>query len=204
MIELNRNLYKKCKLREKGASEGEREEWTSLDWGSIGKALRNGLAAREFLGESKVPIVLDVGAGEGLARGAILQMFGGAYMGVELLPELENHQKGIHCFPIERTPKEWDGKIDVIFCFHVMEHAINPVEMIDRLSRLLTKRGILLHVTPYDMADTEEAHVCVLDVESWLRLYFNAGLVPLKVQFARFFGLELHMVLCREEVRPSG
>jgi len=159
---------------------------------------------RDWMGSGqRCKRVLDVGCGEGRARGELLRRFGGEYFGIELL-EGKGGGEGVHRYALEEVPEEWGGLFDVIWANHVMEHCLDAVEGMGRIGTLLAPVGIFGMVVPGLLDDVEPAHVSVMGSEDWLRVMRGAGLVPLHVRWLRRGIVELRIIAVRREDYPRG
>ncbi len=71
--------------------------------------------------------------------------------GVELEVSMQQAlaMEGITCFPnIDYAVSELSGKIDVVTLFHVLEHLPEPLNMLEKLKKLLSPEGIMIIEVP--------------------------------------------------------
>lgn len=71
--------------------------------------------------------------------------------GVELEVSMQEAlaEEGITCFPdVDHAVTDLAGKIDVVTLFHVLEHLPEPVDILEKLKKLLSPDGILIIEVP--------------------------------------------------------
>lgn len=148
-------------------------------------------------------IICDFGCGSGgylmKARSVASQVYG-----IELETAMCHNlrQQGITCFQsIDEAEKELEGKLDVITLWHVLEHLEDPIEMLQRLERLLAPNGriyievpnaedallSLYHCSSFADFTYWECHLFLYNNETLNRLVKKAGLkIKFQTQIQRY------------------
>lgn len=90
---------------------------------------------------------LDVGCANGLFVGWIRQ-FGCAAFGVDVAPQMieEARSKGLDCYCCEAD--ELGSTFDIVSLWDVIEHSLNPKQLLERVARSVKRGGSLLLQTP--------------------------------------------------------
>lgn len=95
--------------------------------------------------------VLDIGCGDG-ALVRVLQEYGAIPTGVDLDPEGARFIEQTYGIPVVVAPFESaplaEGQFDAVVATHVIEHFFEPVQAMERMSRLLKPGGLLALETP--------------------------------------------------------
>lgn len=94
--------------------------------------------------------VLDFGCGAGGGLNYFRQEAKEVY-GVELEASMQKvlTAEGITCFPdIEHAVYGLPGKIDAVTLFHVLEHLPEPLDMLEKIKKLLSPEGIIIIEVP--------------------------------------------------------
>ena len=163
-------------------------------------------------------VVADVGCGAGsfldLVRGVSR-----ATLAIE--PATSYHAalaaKGHLTFPYcKDVPPEWLGKVDVVVCFSVVEHAEDPLALLRDIRALMRPGGELLISTPnlrdwlLEMLPEDYAaffyrtvHRWYFDADSLSALAEAAGLTVSEIQCVQRFDLA-NVLLWLRDRRPSG
>jgi len=94
--------------------------------------------------------LLDVGCGSG-STGALLRAFGPERMiGVEIVPEAAALARSVYdqvlVGSVEAVLDQVDGPIDTVLCYDVLEHLVDPWDVLRRLGEL-SAPGARLHVS---------------------------------------------------------
>ncbi len=107
---------------------------------------------------NKNDMVLDFGTGDGLFLNQLSKDFGLTGLGVDRLPERINKAKIVSdsqqlnnsflCSNFDEVI--FDEKYDNVLCLDVLEHIENPIQEIQRISKLLRVGGSLIIQTPRD------------------------------------------------------
>jgi 2-polyprenyl-3-methyl-5-hydroxy-6-metoxy-1,4-benzoquinol methylase len=130
---------------------------------------------------------LDVGCGEGFVLSHFKSM-GWEVTGIDFSvhgvrennPDLESFIIQGDIYLILQNLKESCQKYDLIFLGNVLEHVLNPAELIDSLIHLLNPGGLLCITVPNDFSDLQESYIKdgVVTTPYWLAFpdhlnYFN-------------------------------
>lgn len=113
---------------------------------------------------SKLKKVLDFGCGSGLAA---IRFANNGFDVTACDIEGEN-LKFAKWWGKKRAPNlkiidlkefNWNQKFDCILCFDVLEHIINPLETVKKLSNMIDNGGILFITTEFSSQKVEKAHI---------------------------------------------
>ena len=148
-------------------------------------------------------IVLDYGCGGGAFLDSIK---GVAHQTIAIEPFIGYHEslqkRGHKVFKYAEDAKDYNGKIDIITTFGVIEHVNNPLEMLIDIHSLLSDDGsafietdnlndVLMHfdIPEFNQFYYRTAHFWYFDSNSLLNLCKKAGFDQIKVGFRHEFGL---------------
>jgi len=112
------------------------------------------LKVLDYIEDRKKGILLDIGSYTGVFLSSAKER-GWDTLGIEPLPKprlYAEHEFGLKVLatPFEKVELE-ENSIDVIVCFHVIEHVYDPKAFIEKANKLLKKGGLLIMETPtYD------------------------------------------------------
>ena len=102
----------------------------------------------------KDDVILDAGCGDGTGLKFLFDCGYENLYGIDINPNkyylAKNHigNNRIIDSDITNTPFE-DGKFDVVWCSHTLEHSYSPIESLKELCRICKKGGYVLIIIPY-------------------------------------------------------
>ncbi len=121
---------------------------------SLYKPVFNRLKERGYL-ENKIENILDIGSGEGANLQYLLGKFPDAnFFAIEPSPNCQKSLKAMGVeilgedIELEEFKEEQHGTFDLICMRHVLEHFQNPIEIVQKISRLLKDDGVLYIAVP--------------------------------------------------------
>jgi len=79
-----------------------------------------------------------------------------------------------------------DGTVDVIHCYHVLEHLTDPIYFLTECQRVMSPYGIMNIVVPYymsQMAYQDITHVKFFTLETFEKLFENKYYKPLGIEW---------------------
>lgn len=151
-----------------------------------------------------LPSILELGAGYAGDRETLVREFYGIYTGIEAVKHVADSAaatvdsargESIHHMAIEELPQEWNGKFQLVYSRHVMEHVLDVDLALANIKRVLAPNGVVAAVTPHYFPDPEPAHVTQLRIDEWMRAYERAGLKSVYATLESFACDEAH-ILC--------
>lgn len=95
--------------------------------------------------------LLDIGCGRGVAAGFFRDR-GFQVKGLDISPEAVRitSERGIEAEMFNITQDELEGKYDVITCFEVLEHVVDPLGALVKMKRVLKNSGEMVISLPND------------------------------------------------------
>lgn len=81
---------------------------------------------------------------------------------------------------------------DFVFAFEVLEHLQNPLDVIERISRLLKVKGVFCGTSPYPYYQNvvaDSTHLFILHPENWRILFLRSGFRKVELYPMSFFPL---------------
>ncbi len=140
--------------------------------------------------------VLDVGSGEGYGVALLAEVALDA-VGVDIDPQAVAHAAVAHrgstarflAADARRLPFH-DGAVDLVTCFEMIEHVVNPEPVLDELARVVTPSGLVVLSTPDAMSSdgTNPFHLRELtaaELEQALSMIASSVVWPLEARPGR-------------------
>ena len=84
---------------------------------------------------------------------------------------------------------EWREKFDVVCCFEVLEHLLNPEEALRNLMNYVKLKGYLVLGVPNGRLDTYEGHIQFWSPESW-EVFLRRNLSEISLSHFQTFQIE--------------
>lgn len=137
--------------------------------------------------DEKCRSLLDVGCGEGWLldkfyqeKAAVRGIDFSSFALLKFHPHLKSYFEQGNVYDLLAKDINLGNTYDIIVLVNVIEHVTDPVDLLDRLKRLLVKKGILVIVAPNDFSDLHEYLLKekLIDHPFWLAFpdhlsYFN-------------------------------
>lgn len=148
-----------------------------------------------YINLSKSTRILEIGSGIGVVYSFLKDTIKDTnYVGLELDPKAVSFSntlfktKSFKNVSIEKfNTKE---KFDTVFAFEVLEHVDDPVNVIAKISSLLSNDGVFIGTSPYPFAKNvyaDETHKYVLHPTNWKKLFKENGFSKIETYPMSFF-----------------